>query len=119
MKTKKYEFIGLTEKITLIGNKDKSKTIIARIDTGAVLSSIDTNLAAELNLGPIIKTKKVKSANGISERPIIKCSFNIKNNIYKTPVTLADRKNLKYKALIGQNLLKKTKLYINPRKKSK
>jgi hypothetical protein len=119
MELKKNNIIGLTEKVIIIGKRGNSKTIVARIDTGAVISSLDVNLAKELDLGPILKTKKVKSANGVTERPIVKCWFSIKNNKYLTPVTLADRKNLKYKALIGQNLLKKTKLYINPRIKSK
>lgn len=110
-------FIGLIEKIKLIG-KEKSKSVFARIDTGAIISSIDVKLAADLGLGPVTKTKKVKNANGISERPVVKCKFEFRGQRYITDVTLADRNMLRYNVLIGQNLLKKTKLYINPRKKS-
>ncbi|MCB9359225.1 ATP-dependent zinc protease [Candidatus Woesearchaeota archaeon] len=117
MEMKQEKIIGLTEKVTLIGNNGHSKTIIARIDTGAVISSIDMKLAAELELGPVTKTKKVKNSNGISERPVVRCIFKLKNEEYRVDVTLADRSRLKYRALIGQNLLKKTKFLVNPRKK--
>ena len=116
MEISKSKFIGLLEKVTII-DKKKSKTVLARIDTGAVISSIDIRLAAELGLGPVTKTKKVKNANGIVERPVINCNFILKKEKYSSEVTLADRKILKYSVLIGQNILKKTKLYINPRKK--
>ncbi len=109
--------IGLTQKMTVLGNKNKSKVVVARIDTGAVISSIDLKLAAELGLGPVVRTKKVKNANGMTERPIVYCKFKIKGKTYRAEVTLADRHNLKFRALIGQNLLKKTNFYINPRLK--
>ncbi|MFT4303888.1 MAG: RimK/LysX family protein [Candidatus Woesearchaeota archaeon] len=117
MEIDKSNIIGLTEKVLLAG-KDKSKYITARIDSGAVISSVDLKLAAELELGPVTKTKKVKNSNGTSERPVVKCKFKIRDKEYKVEVTLADRSKLKYKALIGQNLLKKSQFYINPRKKN-
>lgn len=116
MQIDKDNIIGLTEKVTLIGNQNNYKTITARIDTGAVISSIDVKMAADLALGPVLRMKKVKNANGMAERAVVKCSFKIKGKIYKTDVTIADRKNLKYKALIGQNLLKKTAFYIYPKR---
>ena len=116
MAIEKNNTIGLTERITLLGNNNKEKALIARIDTGAVISSIDMKLAAELELGPVKKTKRVKNANGVSERPVVSCGFVINDKEYTMDVTLADRKHLKYRVLIGQNILKKTNLYINPRK---
>ena len=64
--------MGLTEKVKVIGAKEKSKLLTARIDTGATISSVDSRLAAKLNLGPVIRTKMVKSASGSSSRPVIK-----------------------------------------------
>ena len=40
MEIAKSKFIGLVEKVTIVG-KEKSRTVLARIDTGAVISSID------------------------------------------------------------------------------
>jgi len=109
------KYIGFVENLILKGDK-KQKKVLSRIDSGAVISSIDTKLAAELGLGPIIRTKKVKNANGMTQRPVMNCKFVIKGKEYETEVTIADRKHLTYRVLIGQNLLKKTDLYINPRK---
>jgi len=115
MKIDKKDIIGLSERITVLSSK-KQKTLLARIDTGAIISSVDAKLALELGLGPIKKTRRVKNANGIRTRPVVKCSFKIRGKKYTTDVTLADRKNLKFRVLIGQNILKKTKLMIDPRK---
>lgn len=119
MSGKKQEQIGLTEHVTIIGKNNKKKKIIARIDTGAVMSSIDIKLAAELELGPIKRTKIVKSANGKSRRPVVECVIRLRKKEFKIDTSIANRSHLKYRALIGQNLLKKTSFLINPRKSAK
>lgn len=112
---RKPTIIGFTEKVTVIGPK-KNKTLIARVDTGASKNSIDIGLAGELKLGPIIKTKKVRSAEGLSQRPLIKAGLGIQNRRFKTLFNLADRSKLRYKVLIGRNILKQN-FIINPNKK--
>ena len=119
---KKYEnrtIVGLVENITLNGingNTNTKKKIIARIDTGAVKSSIDARLAAELQLGPIIKRKLVTSAHGRTLRPVMEAEVRIVRRKIKSEFTIADRNHMKYKILIGQNILKKNFL-IDPMKK--
>ena len=108
--------IGIVEKIKIKGN-NKSKEVEARIDTGATKSSVDSTLAAELKLGPVIKTKFVRSATGRSLRPIVKMKFRIAKKKMEEEFTLADRKRMKYPVLIGQNVLKKGFL-IDPSKVS-
>ena len=98
--------VGLTEFVKING-KTKGKRIKARIDTGATKSSIDVNLAAKLHLGPIIKNKMVKSAHGSKLRPVIEVEIEIAKKKIKAEFTLADRDHMKYKVLIGQNILKK------------
>ena len=112
----KREIIALTEQVTVYGSKNKKK-VIARIDTGATKSSMDIKLASELELGPIIETKTVRSAHGTSLRPILKAKIRIKNKLFKSKFSLADRQHLKYSLLIGQNILKKTNFLIDPSKK--
>ena len=106
--------VGLTEKTELIGSKT-TKKIIARIDTGATLGSIDSKLAKELRLGPTIGTKLVKSSHGQTNRAVLKASIRIANRRIRARFTLADRSSLKYKVLIGQNILKK-RFIIDPDK---
>ena len=96
--------IGLTEKVYV--HSGSKKAVTAKIDTGATKSSIDTNLAAKLKLGPVIKSKLVKSAHGSKLRPIIEATIEIAGKIIKSEFTLADRAHMKYRILIGQNILK-------------
>ena len=97
--------IGLAEKVS-IKYDGGHKIVIAKIDTGATKSSIDTNLAAELKLGPVIKSKLVKSAHGSKLRPIIEATIELAGKKIKSEFTLADRAHMKYRILIGQNILK-------------
>jgi hypothetical protein len=95
--------IGLTEPITIIGDNGKTKRIRARIDTGATRNSIDRDLAKELGLGPVIRTKLVKQAQGNSIRPIIVVKFRLAGVEHRSEFTVAERNHMKYKVLIGQN----------------
>ena len=97
--------IGLAEKVNIQYDSGK-KNVIAKIDTGATKSSIDTNLAAELKLGPVIKSKLVKSAHGSKLRPVIEATIELASRKIKSEFTLADRAHMKYRILIGQNILK-------------
>lgn len=104
------ETIGLIEKV-----KIKDKEVLAKIDTGADTSSIDINLASELQLGPILDTKHIKSSNGESLRPVIKATIILKGKEIKAKFSISDRQNMKYDILIGKNILKKGFL-IDPKK---
>lgn len=104
--------IGLAEKVSISHGGGK-KIVIAKIDTGATKSSLDTSLAAELKLGPVIKSKLVKSAHGSKLRPIIEAKIELAGKKIKSEFTLADRAHMKYRILIGQNILKDGFL-INP-----
>ena len=97
--------VGLVEKITINGGK-KRKTLIAKIDTGATKSSMDTKLAEEMKLGPVIKNRLIKSAHGNKVRPVIEGEIEIADKKIKSEFTLADREHMKYGVLIGQNILK-------------
>jgi len=97
--------IGLAEKVS-VKHHNGRKSVVAKIDTGATKSSIDTNLAAELRLGPVIKSKLVKSAHGSKLRPIIEAEIELAGKKIRSEFTLADRAHMKYRILIGQNILK-------------
>jgi hypothetical protein len=98
--------VGLTEKIILKGKKG-TKELIARIDTGATKSSIDISLASQLELGPVVDSRIVKSAHGEKLRPVVRAEVILKGKTIEAKFTLADRQKMKYQVLIGQNILKK------------
>ena len=106
--------VGLTEKVIIVGSKGQ-KEVVARIDTGATKSSIDLALVAELELGPEIKKILVRSAHGQGHRGVVYERVIIGNRKMRMQFTVADRKSMKYKVLIGQNILKRGFL-IDPSK---
>ncbi len=98
--------IGLVEPITIIHN-DQRHEVQARIDTGATKSSIDLALASKLQLGPVVASKMIKSANGAKLRPMVEVTVEMHGKTITEAFTLADRSHMKYKVLIGQNILKR------------
>jgi hypothetical protein len=108
--------LGLTEKVTIFGNNNLKKEITARIDTGATKSSVDMDIAGQLELGPIKRTRLVKSASGKKRRAIISVKVKLDNKILEDEFTIAERKHMTYPVLIGQNILKKGNFLIDPNK---
>jgi len=106
--------LGLYEKVTLHGKKKKVR-IVARVDTGATRSSVDIKLAKELGLGTIVKHVMVKQTYGRHRRPVVRVTIKISGRELRGEFTLADRSHMKYRALIGQNILKRGFL-IDPSK---
>jgi hypothetical protein len=96
--------IKSVEEIIIFGNY--TKTVKARIDTGADQSSIDKNLAKELGLNKYIGKINVISANGIQLRDMIEINYNLAGKNIKGIFNISDRSNLNYKILIGRNDLK-------------
>lgn len=107
--------IGLVETITL---KDGTK-YKAKIDTGADSSSIDFSIAINLENKRIISYKTIKSALGTHKRPTIMLEFEFHGKKFKEKFSVSDRTDLKYKILIGKNILKKENFLIDPNKKER
>ena len=98
--------VGITETIGLVASNGINKEVVAKIDTGATRSSIDIKLASKLHLGPVIKSKIVKSAHGNKLRPVIEVEILLAGIKIKSEFTLADRTQMKYPVLVGVNVLK-------------
>lgn len=113
---KKGDIIGLTQTITFKGRK-RNRRLRAKVDTGADKSSIDTKLASQIDLGPAIRTRKVSSAHGITIRPIVRADIKINRKELNADFTVADRTHMKYKVLIGKNILRRLRVLIDPNKK--
>lgn len=111
----KKTIIGLTEMVTIVGKDGSKKKVMAKVDSGACRSSIDVALAAELSLGPIIRSALIKSASGNAIRPVVKAGMIIKDLEFDTQFTIADRAHMKFRVLIGLDILKKGFL-IDPTK---
>lgn len=94
----------------------RAESMPARIDTGAERSSIDLALADKLQLQLEDKTKLIRSAQGRSRRPMAFVEISIANQRLKSKFTLSDRSRMKYKVLIGHDILKQGNFLIDPLK---
>lgn len=112
MKEKERLIIGLIEEVIL----DDNKKYPAKIDTGADSSSIDKTLAENLGKDKIISHKFVRSALGRHKRPMIMLNILFQGIEFKEKFTMADRSNLRFKILIGKDILQKEGFLIDPNK---
>lgn len=96
--------VGLVEKAKVTGNK--TVEALAKFDTGAAHTSVDESLAEEAGLGPVLRTKKIKSAlSKGQERKVVKAVIEVAGKSFETEVNLSNRSHSKCKVLIGRNLM--------------
>jgi hypothetical protein len=108
------KILGAVEEITFRSASGERK-VLARIDTGANMSSIDEKLAAELGFVQV-RTKKIRSSHGRSERPVINAEVVVGGIKHISEFTVIDRAHMKYPVLIGRNILENGFL-IDPSRK--
>lgn len=100
----------------------------ARVDTGALVCSIHaTNIlidaeekyvtfehAGKTYTEPLFRMKTAANANGVVNRPRVSWTYEWSNKKYSNIETsLADRSKLKFKLLIGRNLISDLKLPVH------
>ncbi len=104
--------LNVIEEVEIVGKK-RIRTK-AKVDTGAHRTSIDMNLAAKAQLGPIIKVVKVKSGlhGTVKRRVVVPLTIVIRGKRIKTEASVEDRSHMKYKVIIGRNTLKGFKVRI-------
>ena len=96
--------VGLVEKAKVTGKQ--TVDALAKFDTGAARTSIDKTLAEQAELGPVIRTKKIKSAlSEGQEREVVNARIDVAGRVFDTEVNLSDRKHSKCKVLIGRDLM--------------
>jgi alpha-L-glutamate ligase-like protein len=96
------------ERVKIYAPGKKRRTVTARVDTGALRTSIDEDLAKELGLlveNNILWRKKYayKSASGRQVRPVIGLTFRLAGLKIATSASVANRARLSTPLLIGRN----------------
>lgn len=99
--------IGVSEVIDILDKNNNKHQVMAKIDTGAYRTTICETLAKKLQIDEVVGYKKVKSALGEDERPIINFSFIMDKNNVHTEAFMAQREDMKYDMIIGRRDLKK------------
>ncbi len=101
--------VHIFETVKVKSGKGKKVAVEAKLDTGAWRTSVDETLAHDLGLlegGNILWYKKVKSALGVQERPVIDLIFWLAGRKVETSANIADRRGLKKKIVVGRKALK-------------
>lgn len=97
--------INFREKVKVIdanGNKIETE---AKIDTGAWRTSIDRELAENLGIltkNNILWTKVIRSSFGKENRSVIALKFYLAGRLIKTIASIANRKGLKVRLIVGR-----------------
>lgn len=98
--------IGAAENV-LIVNKGKKIVLKARIDTGAIRSSVCDTIIKEIGALPIVGSKVYRSALSSGQvRPMVKLSFYLAGQKIQTTASMVERKRLEYQMIVGREDLK-------------
>lgn len=107
--------IGVVCPVLLKGGRAEER-VEAKIDTGATRTSVDTELAARVGLGPITDIVKVRaaSANQSEVRPLVMAHVRLGEQAFDLPVNIADRKGMKYPVIVGMDILSQGHFLVDP-----
>ncbi|MFW6384741.1 MAG: RimK/LysX family protein [Halodesulfurarchaeum sp.] len=98
--------IGYTEEV-LVSGTSGTERIVAKADTGASRTSIDTRLAAAIGAGPIKAMTRVKSGSQKTgkSRPIVDIVVGIGGDRHTVAASLEDRSHMDYPMILGRDIL--------------
>src|SRR5436309_13156602 len=116
-KVDKRATIPVVEEVTVVGPKG-SVRVLARIDTGAARTSLDTDLAARAGLGPVFDRVRVRAAaaHEPEERDVVDARVVIAGREFEVAVAIADRKDMRYHMHVGTDILRDSGFLVDPSK---
>jgi RimK family alpha-L-glutamate ligase len=98
--------IGYIEDVVVSGTSG-SRSALAKSDTGATRTSIDTSLAAEIGAGPIKSMTRVRSGSSKSgtARPVVDLVVGIGGTQHTVTASVEDRSHMSHPLLLGRDIL--------------
>lgn len=111
--------IGVVEEVVLRGPASEAK-VLARIDTGAERTTIDTDLAKAAGLGPVLRRVRIRAsaADKPEVRDVMGATLVIADKVFEVHAAITDRKDMRYPVIIGMDILKKSGFRVDPGKAS-
>jgi hypothetical protein len=108
--------LGYTTRVTVSGT-DKTVSIVAKADTGARRTSIDTELAGRVEAGPMVGTTEVRSTGSSKSetRPLVDIDLRVNGGWRTVTASVTDRSDMQYSLLLGRDVLEEYKLDISRR----
>ena len=95
---------GAESEVTVIAETGWPVKVMARLDTGASMSSIDLGLAEALHL-EVVDTVVVKNSMGKERRDVVVATVVYLDEEYEVHLNLAERSRLRYPLLLGRDFL--------------
>ena len=108
--------LGYTNRVRLSG-ANRSETVVAKADTGAKRTSIDTGLAGRLGLGPITGTTTVRSGTTTRSetRPLVEVRCAVAGVWQTVTASVTDRSDMDHPVILGRDLIGAYRLDIDRR----
>ncbi|WIV66845.1 RimK family alpha-L-glutamate ligase [Natrialbaceae archaeon AArc-T1-2] len=108
--------IGYTEEVVLSGTSG-TEGVVAKADTGASRTSIDTRLAADIGAGPIKSITRVKSGTTktTKSRPVVDVVVGVGGNQHTVTASVEDREHMDYPVILGRDILEHYRVDVGKR----
>lgn len=97
--------VSVWEMVRVTSSDGRKHEFPAKVDTGAWRTSIDRSVAESLGLlasKNVLWSKKVRTASGVQERPVIKLVFYLAGRKIATMASVSNRKHLRSPIIIGR-----------------
>lgn len=114
------QVVRLVVRVTVRGPGGE-ESVRAKVDTGADRTTVDRELASKLKLDPTGSKVKVKALGGsqLMERPLVGAAVTLKGKTFRLTVGVADRSQMRYRMIIGRDILRSGYFLIDPSRKKK
>ena len=114
MKANRRTIVPIVCSVVLIGERGQEE-VPAKVDTGAIRTSVDTDLAARVGLGPTTATVKVRTASSAQAevRPLVEARIQLMGTEFRVPISLANRADMNYPVIIGMDILSEGNFLID------
>lgn len=108
------DVLGYTTRIRINGN-DGAEQVVAKSDTGAKRTSIDTDLAGRIGAGSFVGTTQVRSVTGggTETRPLVDVDLRLNGRWRTVRASVTDRTEMRYPVLLGRDVLESYTLDIS------
>lgn len=106
--------LGYTNRIRING-RDGAEQVVAKSDTGAKRTSIDTDLAGRIGAGPLVGTTQVRSGTSSDSetRPLVDVGLRLNGRWRTVTASVTDRSEMTYSVLLGRDVLEAYTLDIS------
>lgn len=98
--------LGYTTRVRVTG-RDGAEAAIAKSDSGAERTSIDTGLAGRIGAGPLVGTTAVRSGTGseTETRPLVDVDLRLNGRWRTVTASVTDRSEMSHPVLLGRDIL--------------